>query len=76
MILFHMGQDGILMNPDEFITETRKNINAELVDFFKRRINEISDSSIRRLKEIVPTNHKDWPDSFPALDSIFRNLSD
>ena len=44
-----MGQDDILMNPDEFITEARKNINAELVDFFKRRINEISDSSIRRL---------------------------
>lgn len=44
-----MAQDSAKMNPDEFISEARKNINIELSRFFERRIREISDSSIKKL---------------------------
>ena len=49
MILCHMAQNGTRINPDEFMSGARKNINLELVNFFKRRNSEISDSSIKKL---------------------------
>ena len=44
-----MAQNGTMINPDEFMSDARKNINFELVNFFKRRNSEISDSSIKKL---------------------------